>query len=90
VRADAEREKAASKNAIHTVLGEFEFAVGGIIGTVSAASIELEATANTLIKAADATRKLSSVAAANVQSVASVAQTTGRKQTEERKNLLWD
>jgi hypothetical protein len=53
VRADAEREEAASKNAIHTVLGEFEFAVGGIIGTVSAASIELEATANTLTKAAD-------------------------------------
>ena len=77
----AERQEAASKQAIHEVLREFESAIGGIVGTVSGAAGELEATADTLTKAANATQRLSSVvasasdqASANVQSVASATE----------------
>jgi methyl-accepting chemotaxis protein len=53
--------------------------VGGIIGTVSSASTELEAAAGTLTKTAELTQDLSASSAsmeasANVQSVASAAE----------------
>jgi methyl-accepting chemotaxis protein len=87
--AAAEREEIASKNAIHTVLREFESAVGGIVKTVLAASTELEATADTLTSAVDATHRLSSVvasaseeASANVQSVASATEEMSASVTE--------
>jgi methyl-accepting chemotaxis protein len=79
--AAVERQDAASKAAIHDVLKEFESAVGGIIGAVSAASTELESTAGILTEAAEETQRLSTAvvsasehASANVQTVASATE----------------
>jgi len=80
-QAAAERAEVARKAAMHKLANEFEAAVGGIIETVSSASTELEAAANTLTKTADTTQQLSTVvasaseeASANVQSVASATE----------------
>jgi len=77
----SEREEAARKAAMHKLANAFEAAVGGIIETVSSASTELEAAANTLTRTADTTQQLSTVvasaseeASANVQSVASATE----------------
>jgi methyl-accepting chemotaxis protein len=79
----AAEEKAAAerKVAMHRLADDFEKAVGGIIGAVSSASIELEVAANTLTKTAETTQQLSTVvasaseeASANVQSVASATE----------------
>jgi methyl-accepting chemotaxis protein len=76
VRVAAER-----KATMHKLANDFEAAVGGIIGTVSEASNELEAAAGTLTKTADTTQQLSGTvasasgqASANVQSVASATE----------------
>jgi methyl-accepting chemotaxis protein len=60
---------------------EFERAVGNIVGTVSSAATELEASAGTLTRSAATTQKLTSVvadaseeASANVQSVATATE----------------
>ncbi len=73
----AEREDAARKTAMLKFANEFEIAVGGIIETVSSATVELEASANSLAMTADSTQQLSTVVAAaskdasiNAQSVA--------------------
>ena len=75
------REEAARKAAMLKLANEFEAAVGGIIETVSSASTELEAAAETLTKTADTTQQLSTVVAAaseesstNVQSVAAATE----------------
>jgi methyl-accepting chemotaxis protein len=80
-RAAAEQEEAAQKAAMHKLANEFEAAVGSIIETVSSASIELEAAADTLTKIAHTTQRLSTVVASasdeastNVQSVASATE----------------
>jgi methyl-accepting chemotaxis protein len=78
----AEQRLAAERRAtMHKLADHFEAAVGGIIDTVSAASNELEAAANTLTKTADNTQQLagtvasaSEQASANVQSVASATE----------------
>jgi methyl-accepting chemotaxis protein len=69
------------KAAMRRLAGDFEKAVGGIIGTVSSAATELEAAAGTLTKTAETTQQLSGVVAAasdqasgNVQSVASASE----------------
>ncbi len=79
--ATAQREEAVRKAGMHKLADEFEAAVGGIIDTVSSASHELEAAANTLSNTADNTQQLSTVvasaseeASANVQSVASATE----------------
>jgi methyl-accepting chemotaxis protein len=68
---------------------QFETAVGEIVATVSSASTELEASATTLTKTAENTRKLTIVvasaseeASANVQSVASAAEEMAASVTE--------
>jgi len=80
-QAAAAREETARKAAMVKLANEFEAAVGGIIETVSSASTELEAAANTLTRTADTTQQLSTVvasaseeASANVQSVASATE----------------
>jgi methyl-accepting chemotaxis protein len=77
-KAQAEAER---KAAMHRLADGFESAVGSIIGTVSSAATELEASASTLTHTAGTTQQLStSVAAAseeastNVQSVASASE----------------
>jgi methyl-accepting chemotaxis protein len=78
----AEAKAAADRRAaMHKLADDFEKAVGGIIDTVSSASTELEAAANTLTKTADTTQRLSASvasaseqASANVQSVASATE----------------
>jgi methyl-accepting chemotaxis protein len=79
--ASAQREAAARQAAMHKLANEFEAAVGGIVETVSSASTELEAAANSLTRSADTTRQLSTTvasaseeASANVQSVASATE----------------
>ncbi len=79
--AGAAREDAASKAAMHKMVGDFNDAVGKIIGTVSTAAARLEVTADTLATAADRTQELSTVvaataeqASANTQSVASATE----------------
>jgi methyl-accepting chemotaxis protein len=87
--AKAEAEKKASdaqaqaerKESMLKLANDFEAAVGGIVDTVSSASTQLEAAANTLTKTADNTQRLSTVvasvseeASANVQSVASATE----------------
>jgi methyl-accepting chemotaxis protein len=77
---EAEAQKAAEQKAaaerkqmMQRLAGEFEAAVGHIIGTVSSASTELEAAAGTLSETASVTQSLSgSVAAASEQASASV------------------
>jgi methyl-accepting chemotaxis protein len=68
---------------------QFETAVGEIVATVSSASTQLEASATTLTKTAENTRKLTIVvasaseeASANVQSVASAAEEMAASVTE--------
>jgi methyl-accepting chemotaxis protein len=80
-RAVEERLEVERKAAMQALANEFEAAVGGIIETVSSASTELEAAANTLTRTADTTQQLSTVvaaaseeASANVQSVASATE----------------
>jgi methyl-accepting chemotaxis protein len=80
-QAAAEREEAARKMGMRKLADEFEGAVGNIIETVSSASTELEAAANTLTKTADHTQALSTTvasaseeASANVGSVASATE----------------
>jgi len=80
-KAAEERAEADRKAAMVKLANEFEAAVGGIIETVSSASTELEAAANTLTKTAETTQQLSTVvasaseeASANVQSVASATE----------------
>jgi methyl-accepting chemotaxis protein len=78
-RADEERRAAAQRKAdMHRLADQFEAAVGGIIGTVSSAATELEATATTLTRTADTTQQMSATVSAaseeastNVQAVAS-------------------
>ncbi|MDE2379628.1 methyl-accepting chemotaxis protein, partial [Bradyrhizobium sp.] len=79
---DLERRAAEQRRAdMHRLAGEFEAAIGDIIGTVAAAATELETAAGTLTGTADSTQQLSiAVAAAseqastNVQSVASATE----------------
>ena len=66
---------------MHALADQFEKAVGNIVQTVSSASTELEAAANTLAETAETTQQLSTVvasasneASANVQSVASATE----------------
>ena len=76
---EAEREKKDSRAAVlDGLVRRFEQTMQQIVGTVSTASVELEATATTLTKTADHTQKLAGIvteasgdASANVQSVAS-------------------
>ena len=86
--AEAEQRRAADtmaaaerKSAMHKLAGDFEKAIGGIVGTVSSAATELEAAAGTLTTTAETTQQLSGVvataseqASGNVQSVASAAE----------------
>jgi methyl-accepting chemotaxis protein len=80
-RAAQEKAAAERKAAMYALADQFEKAVGGIIDTVSSASTELEAAAQTLTKTAETTQHLSTVvasaseeASANVQSVASATE----------------
>jgi methyl-accepting chemotaxis protein len=80
--AETEKRNAAQRKAdMHKLADEFQAAVGNIIDTVSSASTELEAAANTLTKTAEVTQELSGSvasaseqASANVQSVASATE----------------
>ncbi|RAI44352.1 methyl-accepting chemotaxis protein [Rhodoplanes roseus] len=75
---EAEARAAAQRKADMVRLADtFEAAVGGIIGTVSSAATELEATATTLTRTADTTQQMSATVSAaseeastNVQAVA--------------------
>jgi methyl-accepting chemotaxis protein len=77
--AETEKHNAAQRKAdMHKLADEFQAAVGNIVDTVSSASTQLEAAANTLTKTAEVTPDLtgavaaaSEQASANVQSVAS-------------------
>ncbi len=81
-RVEAEKRAADEKRAaMHKLAGDFESTVGGIIGTVTSASAELEAAANTLTRTAETGQQLAGTVAAaseeassNVQSVASAAE----------------
>jgi methyl-accepting chemotaxis protein len=80
-RAAEEKAAAERKAAMNKLADEFETAVGNIIETVSSASTELEAAADTLTKTAETTQHLSTAvataseqASANVQSVASATE----------------
>ncbi len=81
-QAEMERRAADQRKAdMHRLADEFHSAVGEIINTVSSASTELEAAANSLTKTAENTQHLSTTVAAaseeastNVQSVASAAE----------------
>jgi methyl-accepting chemotaxis protein len=80
-RAAEEKAAADRKAAMHRLADDFERAVGSIIDTVTSASTELEAAANTLTHTAETTQKLSTVvasaseeASSNVQSVASATE----------------
>jgi methyl-accepting chemotaxis protein len=87
IRMEAEQKEAESRMAsqrkadMERLADGFEAAVGEIIETVSSASTELEASANTLTMSADRSRKLATTVAAaseeastNVQSVASATE----------------
>jgi methyl-accepting chemotaxis protein len=83
-KAEAER-----KEMMQRLVGEFEAAVGHIVGTVSSAATELEAAAGTLSETATVTQRLSgsaaaasSQASANVQSVARAAEELTSSVTE--------
>jgi methyl-accepting chemotaxis protein len=82
---EAKREEVARagrrKANMQRLADEFERAVGNIVGTVSSAATELEASAGTLTRSAATTQKLTSVvadaseeASANVQSVATATE----------------
>jgi methyl-accepting chemotaxis protein len=75
-----ERADAKRKDTMHSVADEFEAAVGSIVGVVSSASVQLEASAAHLANAAKTTEHLSGLvanasheASTNVGSVASAA-----------------
>jgi methyl-accepting chemotaxis protein len=80
--AETEKRNVAQRKAdMHKLADEFQAAVGNIIDTVSSASTQLEAAANTLTKTAEVTQDLSGAvaaaseqASANVQSVASATE----------------
>ena len=74
---------------MHRLADSFEGAVGEIVGTVSSASTELEASATTLTSTAERTQQLTTVVAAaseeastNVQSVASATEELSSSITE--------
>jgi methyl-accepting chemotaxis protein len=77
--AETEKRSAAQrKSDMHKLADEFQAAIGNIIDTVSSASSQLEAAANTLTRTAEVTQDLSGAvataseqASSNVQSVAS-------------------
>ncbi|UZE52139.1 methyl-accepting chemotaxis protein [Rhodopseudomonas sp. P2A-2r] len=79
---EGEKRTAVQRKAdMHRLASDFESAVGEIIDTVSSASTELEASANTLTSTADRTQELTTLVAAaseeastNVQSVASATE----------------
>jgi methyl-accepting chemotaxis protein len=80
-RAAEDKAAAERKTAMHSLADQFEKAVGNIVQTVSSASTQLEAAADTLTKTAETTQQLSAVvasasdeASANVQSVASATE----------------
>ena len=86
-RMKAEQEEVEQRTVVqrkadmHKLANDFESAVGEIIDTVSSASTELEASANTLTSTADRTQELTTMVAAaseeastNVQSVASATE----------------
>jgi len=77
----AEQQRVGAEAAMHRMADDFEAAVGEIIETVSSASTELEASADTLASTADRAQSLATVVAAaseeastNVQSVASATE----------------
>jgi methyl-accepting chemotaxis protein len=81
-REEAEARSAATRLAtMRSLAGEFEAAVGSVVGTVSAAAARLETAASTLTQTADNTEQFSGVVAAasgkaseSVQSVAAAAE----------------
>jgi methyl-accepting chemotaxis protein len=80
----AARAVAERKSMVRDLADTFEQAIGNIVGAVSSAASELESTASTLTKNAEATQHLSAAAAAasaqasaNVQSVASATSEVG-------------
>ncbi len=87
-----ENEKRAAEEkraAMHKLAGDFQAAVGGIIETVSSASTELEAAANTLTHTAETSQQLAGMvasaseeASSNVQSVASASEEMAGSITE--------
>jgi methyl-accepting chemotaxis protein len=86
VRADAEIQRRA---ATHAVADAFEKAVGGIVGSVTAASTELEATARSLTGSAAVSASQSATvstaageAATNVSTVAAAAEELGSSVAE--------
>jgi methyl-accepting chemotaxis protein len=75
------RAAQARRRQMHALADTFESAVGGIVGTVSSASTELEAAAGTLANTAESTQQLSTMAAgaseeasSNVESVAAASE----------------
>jgi methyl-accepting chemotaxis protein len=79
--AEARAAAEARKGGMRKLADEFQAAVGGIVETVSSASVQLEAAAATLTKTADSTQQLSATvaaaseqASANVQTVASATE----------------
>jgi methyl-accepting chemotaxis protein len=89
VHAAAER-----KDMVHKLAGDFERAVGNIVGAVSASAGNLETAAATLTKNAKATQQLSAAvataseqASANVQSVASATGNMGSSIEEIRRQV---
>jgi len=81
LKATERRSAAQRKMEMNKLAGSFESAVGEIIETVSSASTELEASANTLTSTAERGEKLATMVAAaseeastNVQSVASATE----------------
>ena len=83
----AEKETQASiaaaerRAAMHQLADRFEAAVGGIVGTVSIAAVQLESAATTLTNTAESTQMLAAAvasaseeASSNVQSVASASE----------------
>ena len=87
---ETELQAAAQRKAdMHRLADEFQAAVGGIVDTVSSASTELEAAANSLTSTAESTQTLSAAVAAaseeastNVQSVASATEEMSSSVTE--------
>ena len=80
----AARAVAERKDMVRDLADTFEQAIGNIVGAVSSAATELESTAGTLTKNAEATQQLSAAvavasaqASANVQSVASATGEVG-------------
>jgi methyl-accepting chemotaxis protein len=78
------RAAAERREIVHGLAAAFEQAVGNIVGAVSSAATELEATAGTLTKTAEATQQRSAAvavasaqASANVQSVAGATAEVG-------------